>query len=238
MMQHNMESIILYKDKEARNFPTGNVFPIPVCKDTQRKIYNPQTQQGKFGSLFVQDLVNGISPASMRLFSLGLTTGHWLGRLSGIKSFSSYCSTINTSFNLPLSVYTISDYLAYLSDERNVSRDTAICYTSHLKVLHESLSFPSKQFEDYRIKTIINGIGNDCQIAKKPLAHRRVITFNVLKVLGHIIANLHLPEFEYTTIWCIALFLFWGSFRGSEILAQGGAPHQIAMGLKWRNVQC
>ena len=238
MQDHVPDTLDIYKSNLHSNAPTGNIAPIPVNQDLKKRIFsNPHLQQGKYGAKQVSNLVKGISPASVKFFSWGLTTQHWLSRLSGINSYRKYCDTINIEFKLPLSLYQISDYLAYLADERRVARDTAVGYLSHLKTLHESLGIPSSNFEDYRIRTICNGIGNFNQMSQKPTNHRRVVTFNVLKCLGHIIAHMNLSELEVTTIWCLCLFLFWGSFRGSEVLPQGKAPHQIAVGLRWRNIQ-
>ena len=151
-----------------------------------------------------------------------------------MKSFTSYTILNNLDFELPISLYTLSDYIAYLATERNVAKSTASTYISHLKNHHINIGLPIDQFLDNRLKTILRGLENYNKVNGKTPFERRVVSYEVLKIWGNTLSNMGLSELEFTSLWTLCLFLWWGSFRGSELLPP--SPSQLVYGLKWRNI--
>ncbi len=109
-------------------------------------------------------------------------------------------------------------------------------YLSDLQLAHGLRGFNTEHFEDIFVKKMIKGAENLSLYTDICKRTRLVMTFPLLKLLGHEIAKSDWSVDSKRVFWTACCVAFFGSFRLGEILSNhvSNPSHEV---LRWKDVQ-
>ncbi len=111
----------------------------------------------------------------------------------------------------------------------------ATIYLSGLKLAHKLRNIDTKHFDDFLTKAMIKGAAN-LWLYSDTRKTKFVMTFPLLKILGHEIAMQNWLDNSKRVLWPARCLAFFGSFRLGEILSQRDSSFGPET-LMWNNVQ-
>ena len=93
---------------------------------------------------------------------------------------------------------------------------TILAYMSSLKKIHEVEGVKSEALEDWVVRAALRGLRNKESLTPAP---RPVMTMELLARAKTNLRKMKMPGHKKQACWAALTFLFFGSLRGSEILA-------------------
>ena len=187
-----------------------------------------------------------LSEAEKRM--LGELTSHSLSR----KTWSNYrtatamltkcCKEKRIPLVLPVSEDTIITFLLWMISERGAKAVTLNNYLAGIRQLHLARGCEAPVLRSNIVGQLIKGKGN-IEAADKRMAsyntdvERKPITPDVLLLLKARLAESDLAIIDKRMLWAVATCLFFGAFRGSEVLARNEAVFDPAFTLLSEDVR-
>ncbi len=137
---------------------------------------------------------------------------------------------------MPLDASFIRGFVSWALEAKKINPQTLTVYLSDLKLAHGLRGLNTDHFDDIFVKKMIKGAENlllYTNICKKT---RLVMTFPVLKLLGHEVAKSNWTVDSKRVFWTACCVAFFGSFRLGEILSShvSNPGHEV---LRWNDVQ-
>ncbi len=102
--------------------------------------------------------------------------------------------------------------------KKKLSPDMVKIYLSDLKMAHKIRSVEPNFENDFFIKAMLKGAKNVSLYANITKKSKFVMSFPLLKIIGHEIALSTWPEDSKLVFWSACCVVFFGSFRLGEIL--------------------
>jgi hypothetical protein len=130
----------------------------------------------------------------------------------------------------------LREFTRWALSVKKLSPQTVSIYLSDLKLAHKLRDLDCSHFEDFFTKAMIKGASNlllYTDIIKKA---KFVLTYPLLKLLGHEIAKSEWSVDSKRVIWTACCLAFFGSFRLGEILCIKDNVFSTE-NLTWENVQ-
>ena len=194
----------------------------------------------KFGTL--KPLVNYIlntklTDTEMKYVCLHLTTGTWDSYFTHWNSYFYFCDLSRISRDLPASVETIIEYLGFLRTDKGLNFQSVKSYKSGVKKLHEINGADTTNFSSPRVKNTMLGIKHECLVLGKVTAHRCVITWSIMIILGHELAASGMDPWDIQMIWTLMLFAYFGSRRMGELIATSKTKYEPMTTITWDKVK-
>jgi hypothetical protein len=152
------------------------------------------------------------------LVAASLATASWNRHTAAINSFSKFLRRKNLPLSWPVSVEAIRSYVSWALSEQNMNPNSVSVYLSDLKLAHKLRNQPCNFENDFFISSMIKGAKNLNLYSNIFKPAKFVMTFPLLKILGHEIANSGWSEESKTVVWAACCVAFFGSFRLGEIL--------------------
>lgn len=178
-----------------------------------------------------------ISERSKLQVSAGLAKGTWERHTAAKNAFNLFEKFDSKRHDWPLSVESISNFIAWGFDHKNLKATTVKSYVNSLKTIHELKNLSSTNFNSKIVKIQLKGIEN-LEIYKTEVkATRKVMTLPLLKLIGHKIANSSWNTDSKQVCWTACCIAFFGCFRIGEIFAKteyGYCPEDT---LLWSDVK-
>ncbi len=138
-----------------------------------------------------------------------VSSSTWKRYISAWNSFTSFLSNQNLVLSWPLSLPLFRLYTTWAHSSRNLHPRTIEAYLSSLSQLHQLLGFPNLHVRaDFLVQSLLKGSEHSRFYTPTPSPSRRTITFSILKLLGHQIAETHWPLNSQLTVWSAALAAF------------------------------
>jgi hypothetical protein len=123
----------------------------------------------------------------------------------------------------PVKLETVRSYVSWALNEHNMSPNSVSVYMSDLKLAHKLRSYPCNFENDFFINSMIKGAKNLNLYSNIFKPEKFVMTFPLLKIVGHEIAESKWTDESKIVVWATCCIAFFGSFRLGEILP-GGNP--------------
>ena len=174
------------------------------------------------------------NPAQASLIAAAYATPTWKKHEAAVNSFNTF--ECNSKSDWPLSIDKLAEYVTWALQERKLKASTVESYLSSLKSIHNLRSLPTVNFDSPYLATLIRG-GQNLEIYSTETKHtRKVMTLELLKILGHEIAKTNWPENSKQVIWCACTTAFFGSFRLGEILPNSEYNSHPSDTLLWKDI--
>ncbi len=109
-------------------------------------------------------------------------------------------------------------------------------YISSLKKLHILNYRHISQFDDPNLENFINGVEYLELVFNEKTLQRNVITFNVLKILGHAVFVSHLNNFEKLVLSTVFLVMRWTASRIGEMVSNQVANIDMVRAIFWSKI--
>ena len=186
---------------------------------------NSQSQTGevlfKFNPIIPDQFSVNLNDRSKWLIGQSLATSTWKRYTSYLKVFFEYCDSRGVNHNDPPSAERALDFVCYLHFEKKVKFSSALQVIAAVKKFFSLNGKVCAIFDDGVVKAALEGMRNNeaqCHVAQRA-GHRLVIPFSALQVLGHVVSDLPWPASDKHTFWSLCLVLYYGAFRGGDILS-------------------
>ena len=179
---------------------------------------------------------NTIDSESEPLMSAAFSSSTWKSYESSWNNVICFCKDKNLDLSFPLSQKFVNSYINWLVLVKNLKYTTVSSYLSSLNTILKLKGFDSPNLESFMTKTLLRG-GKTVSILKgDPRPTRKVMTLDLLKLLGHEIASSDWTEDSKRVFWSASCVLFFGSFRIGEILAEKDSCFDPTSCLLWKDI--
>jgi hypothetical protein len=132
-------------------------------------------------------------------------------------------------------VENVRNYVRWAIKRKGLTPDSVKVYLSDLKLAHKLRDIQIDWSNDFFINSMLKGAKNLSLYKSIFKPARFVMSFHLLKILGHEIAICHWDSYTKALYWAACCIAFFGSFRLSEILPAGSSPFCIET-LTWDRV--
>ena len=204
-------------------------------------IANLKTKANKFGPNFdLGQYQVSILPVHLKnIVNYSLTTASWDHYKSAWNAFSEFQLVSGTKFEFPLSSSIIVEFIMFLFYKRELKLSTIYSYLSAIKFLHKLKNLkPIYSLDDPLISLTLNGIKNHQKVHTMGNSlRRRVITFPVLKLLGHEIFMSDLSKHDKLLVWSVSTLAFFTCCRLGELIFQQTDTFDKTSNFLWKNVR-
>ena len=205
----------------------------------------------KFGYMYsnsVHKLVNSKSLLSSEASSLGPdldrliahsgTKQTWARHSSAWALYNSFCSTFNIRSTLPIDIENARAFVTWAVAHKKLKSSTVKAYLSSLNFAHVISNCASANFNSDRcIKLELTGAGNIESLEGVCKADRLPMTYDLLCILGHRLAELSWSEYSKQVFWTAATVSFFTSCRMGELLPSHEKGFDPKTTLLWENVK-
>jgi hypothetical protein len=135
----------------------------------------------------------------------------------------------------PFTVENVRNYVRWAIKRKGLTPDSVKVYLSDLKLAHKLRDVQIDWSNDFFINSMLKGAKNLSLYKSIFKPARFVMSFHLLKILGHEIAICHWDSYTKALYWAACCIAFFGSFRLSEILPAGSSPFCIET-LTWDRI--
>jgi hypothetical protein len=126
-------------------------------------------------------------------------------------------------------------FTAWAIRSKNLSADTTKVYISDLKLAHKLRNLQCPFENDVFIPLMLKGAKNLATYKEICKPAKFVMSFHLLKIIGHEIAKSDWDKDSKLVIWTACCVAFFGSLRLGELLSRDGSENSWEC-LKWNQV--
>jgi hypothetical protein len=134
----------------------------------------------------------------------------------------------------PFPLELVRKYVAWAIKTRNLSSETIKVYLSDFRLAHKLRNIPCSS-SDFFIHSMLKGAKNLSLYRTIFKPAKFVMSFHLLKILGHEIATSNWKQNSKTVLWSACCLAFFGSFRIAEILP-GACSRGVLETLTWSRI--
>jgi hypothetical protein len=127
----------------------------------------------------------------------------------------------------PIPIESLRAYVGWSLKTNKLAPSTVKQYLSDLKNFHLLRGLPTKHFDDFFLASMIRGAENLSLYTSLTKPARLVMSFPLLKILGHEIATSNWSVESKRVFWGACCIAFFGSFRMGELLTND--EHQFSV---------
>jgi hypothetical protein len=156
------------------------------------------------------------------LSSLALAKGTWKNYNTAEGLLRMCCREKEIVWELPVAESTIVSFVLWLAFERGVSSATISNYLSGVRNLHIVKGVKCPEIRGEKVELLLRGKKNLEQIVKREagVSSRRPVTPDILRLLKARISDSSLQLIDKKLVWAVCSSMFFGAFRGHEILCK------------------
>jgi len=179
----------------------------------------------------------GVSPEAFQgILNSSVGRSTWGKYSSAMNTFACFEAASCHTFSWPLSVETCRAFVVWCHTNRGLQPTTIKAYLSGIKFVHTLRGMPNTHISDDQVLSLLlKGVAHNPTI-KKPNT-RRVVTFPILRILGHRIAHTSWSSLTKQVLWAASTTAFFASARMGELLAKQEFMHAPDSDLTWLDVK-
>ena len=226
---------------------TGNVqkYPQPTSRKrvhTTNVSLDPSTgmfQCAKFGPRFdLRCYAPRLPRPLLKLSCLSLSTSTWTSYKVCWNMFCDFCSRSSIAPSLPVSLDNLLNFVQYLAETRQLKEQSIRSYISALRYLHKLNRVKTTVFDSPFLQILYQGVKNHQATYDTSGNSRRVVTWEVLLLLGHLLFTSNtLHDFDKQTIWTLCLVAFFGSCRMGELIVDSPYIYNVTSFITWEKIR-
>ena len=173
-----------------------------------------------------------------RLLMYSATQQTWARHCSAWKLYKNFCSALNISNELPIKIENVRAFATWAISKKGLKSSTIRAYISSLNVAHIVSNNPFENFNsDKCIKMALKGAANIENLSGACKIDRLPMTYDLLAILGHRLAELNWGEFSKQLFWTACVISFFTSCRMGELLPLYEKGYDPNTTLLWQNVK-
>ena len=221
---------------------SGNTLRYPhIARMFSKSIVSPEISGSqtisKFGPRFeLQKFVPILPSYLLQFVGISLCSTTWSSYKTSWLAYFQFIQHMGYTVTLPASSLMLIKYVNYLRVWRRVKASTMRSYISGLKKLHLLNYRPICQFDDPNLENYLTGVENFELVLNEKSLQRNVITFNVLKLLGHALFQSNLNEFDKLVLWTAFLVTWWTASRMSEMVSTQVHSVDMVRAISWSKI--
>jgi hypothetical protein len=156
------------------------------------------------------------------LSSLALAKGTWKNYGTAEGLLRKCCREKEIVWELPVSEATIVSFILWLAFERGVSSATISNYLSGIRNLHIVRGVKCPEIRSEKVELLLRGKRNLEQVVRRETGtgSRRPVTPDILRLLKARISDGNYHLVDKRLLWAVCSAMFFGAFRGHEILCK------------------
>ena len=176
-------------------------------------------------------------PTVNRYGVLSLTYKTWDTYSTGINHLVNYFHRRQVPVALPVKTLFFIEFLGYLRRIRELQFSTIQMYVCAIKKWHHMNGASVANIECGQVVMVMRGIYNESEVLKDKSSHRCVITFKIMKLLGHRLAGWDMDPVDKQTVWCLFLFAFFGARRMGELVSDSTTVFDPFRAITWDKIR-
>jgi integrase len=139
---------------------------------------------------------------------------------------------------LPVSESTVVSFVLWLAFDRGVSSATISNYLSGIRNMHIVRGVACPEIRSDKIELLLKGKKNLEQAVRREagVGNRKPVTPDILRLLKARISESGHHLVDKRLLWCVCSSMFFGAFRGHEILCKQEKEFDPAFTLLWEDV--
>lgn len=177
---------------------------------------------------------NEISDEASHLVAKAFSVKTWHSMYSAYKKLSEFCNTHKKSEQNCANKQFVEKLILWLLNENKISPNSVKSYLSSITSILKLKKIDHSHFQSYTTKIVLRGATNESNFTERP---RRVMTIDLLTILGHEIACMHWNVDNKRVIWTACCVMFFGSLRIGEILSNSETKFDPKICLLWSDVK-
>jgi len=177
------------------------------------------------------------STQTAQLISASYASSTWKRHDSALNSLKLFWTEKNITPAWPVSREILAEYITWAYLSRKLKSATISNYLDSLRTVHMLRGLQCSQFEDYIIKSVIRGGENLELMNSEVKATRKVMSLQLLKLLGDGVSKCSWEEESKQVVWAACTTAFFGSFRFGELLSKRENTYSPADSLLWSDVK-
>jgi hypothetical protein len=156
------------------------------------------------------------------LSSMALAKGTWKNYNTAEGLLKKCCREKEIEWEMPVSEGTIVSFILWLAFERGVSSATISNYLSGIRNLHIVRGVECPEIRSEKVELLLRGKKNLEQAVKREagVGSRRPVTPDILRLLKARISESSSRLVDKRLLWAVCSSMFFGAFRGHEILCK------------------
>lgn len=168
-----------------------------------------------------------------RLANCSLASTTWRLQSSIEKVWMRCAQDWDIDLSFPWSVGKCLNFITWMK-ETGKSASTARQYLSGVKQEHKRKRKDTEAFDSFMVKTLLGGFDN---LDSDPKSSRIPITPQIMRVLKTNIFNTDWPRYNKHIIWLLAVLMFHGALRSSDILSDKVDTITEGRTMKWEDLR-
>jgi len=184
-------------------------------------------------SIIPKELCTG---GAEKFLSAAYATATWRKYESAINSLKNF-ELCNKKFIVwPISSEVLIEYAVW-GFEKGLKSSSVESYLNMIKNIHKMKGLGCESFENFVLKSVVRGKENLELYENVVKGTRKVMSLDLLKILGHEIAKCNWTENSKMVVWGAMCLAFFGSLRCGEILAQSEKNFSSCDTLLWSDLK-
>ena len=156
---------------------------------------------------------------------------------SGWNCWTNFCDQFSLNKDSSLTQTSVSSFISWLYEVRKLKHSSIESYLSSISSILKLKNVDPSLFSSYVSKTLLKGGKNREHLFSSPKPSRKVMTLELLKILGHEIATSDWSQDSKRVFWVACCTLFFGSFRAGEIFASSETRFDPHSCLLWEDIK-
>ena len=175
-----------------------------------------------------------VTTRSLILASLSITS--WRKHISALNNFETFEKYSKNPHPWPLSRESVQEYTSWALSHEKLKPSTVKSYLASMAFAHKMKDMDSSNCHNFKVKAMLRGAENLEFYTTPKGVDRRVMTYPLLKILGHQVAKSEWSENSKQVVWTTMLTAFFGSFRLGELLGSKEGSYNPSETLLWEDV--
>lgn len=171
-----------------------------------------------------------------RLIHASISHSAWSKHIAAINSLKEHERHCNKNYIWPLGISNIESYIAWAILTKKLKHTTVKAYISSIAFAHNLKGLDSSSCTGFTVNKMIKGAANTTFYKSLATKQRKVMTFPLLKILGHQLAKSLFTEDCKQTLWTLFTVAFFGSFRMGELLCSNEKKFIPQESLLWNDI--
>jgi hypothetical protein len=180
-------------------------------------------------------LEDAIQEADRGLLEASLAASTWNKLNSAKNNFDKFKCATACEAEMPYSVAMLCKYVSWALTQESLKPSTVRSYLSAIKTTHKLRNMDCDT-SNYLIQSLLKGAENLSLYSQIVAGSRKVMTLQLLKLLGHQLTLTDWTTNSKKVIWAACVLAFFGSFRFGEILAKETDKFNPMETLLWSDV--
>ena len=160
----------------------------------------------------------------------------WRSLEAAWNSLNSFCTFSKIPVPVHVSQSFLGNYISWLFLSRGLKHSSVESYLSSLHSIFRIRGQESNAFSSYQTKLLLRGGKNNEFLNSRPKNTRKVMTIELLRIIGHEISKSDWSVDSKRVFWAACCLLFFGSFRVGELLANSESFPTQGRGLMWGDI--